>query len=105
MAKSIDLLPIGSVVKVKGINSKIMITSYGVVERINPDERWDYGGVVYPIGAISSKIAITFDATQITNIFFKGYQDDDVKRFLNALSTELEGVKIVDGVISKNGGK
>ncbi len=105
MAKELELLPIGSVVKVKGINGKIMITSYGVVERINPSERWDYGGVIYPIGALSSKSAATFYATQITNIFFKGYQDDDVKKFLEALSTELEGLKVIDRVISKNGGK
>ena len=97
------LLPIGSIVKVKGVEVKVMITSYGVSTRLNPNEIWDYGGCMYPIGTLSNKTTIKFDSYQITDVFFIGYRNEKAMEYLKNLTLEIEGLKRVKKVIKNNG--
>ena len=69
------LLPIGSVVLLKESTKRVMIV--GVIQKgvENPDKLWDYVGVLFPEGYISSDKLFLFDNSQIDTIYQIGYLD------------------------------
>lgn len=70
-----DLLPIGSIVKLKKVNIKVMIS--GVFPKDNETGKvFDYFGVSYPFGYVSDKTNIVFQASAIDEIIFRGYEDE-----------------------------
>lgn len=84
-----ESLPIGSIVKVKGIGRKLMIFGYKQISQNNPEKVMDYIGVVYPEGYINRDLQIPFNSENIEEVVFPGFEDDDRLTFLNALN-ELE---------------
>ena len=81
------LLPIGTVVQLKDAEKYIMI--FGVLQKSVVDDNvihWDYIGVPYPSGFISSKLNIGFNHDEIENVIFKGFENgDDWSNFKSAL--------------------
>lgn len=69
------LLPIGSVVLLKDSTKKVMIAGVCQKSASNPDKIWDYTGVVYPEGYLSSDRMFMFNNEQIEQVFALGYQD------------------------------
>lgn len=69
------LLPIGSVVLLKDSVKRVMII--GVCQRgaNDPSKIWDYAGVVFPEGYLSSDKVFLFDTNQIGQIYQIGYLD------------------------------
>ncbi|WP_232696644.1 DUF4176 domain-containing protein [Brevibacillus daliensis] len=87
----VDLLPIGSVVKLVGWDQKIMI--YGRMQiQANTEEIFDYVGCPHPHGNISKEYNVFFRQNQINEILFRGYEDEEELQLRKKL-IELEAAK------------
>ncbi len=93
-----DLLPIGSVVLLKGAKTKLMITG-----RILSDEKleqiYDYVAVIYPIGATGEENQYFFNRDAIERVVFIGLQDQDELNFKEQVLSKLGELTIKDGQI------
>ena len=92
-----SLLPIGSVVLLKGGIKKVMIIGFApkVANQEDGKQRedmWDYSGCIYPEGLLSSDQILVFDHTQITEVFNVGYEDDEEKKFKKKLMEYLNNI-------------
>nr|WP_315104690.1 DUF4176 domain-containing protein [uncultured Catonella sp.] len=69
-------LPIGSVVRLVNGTKKIMI--FGRKQKQAPPGRiWDYVACLYPEGNLSEKYNVFFNHSEIEEIYFVGYEDDE----------------------------
>lgn len=84
------LLPIGTVVVLKGGTKKAMITGYCPVAAEMPDKIFDYRGCPYPEGIIISEGTALFDHDQINEVVYKGFENDEVVDFIDRLEIILE---------------
>ena len=93
-----DMLPIGSVVVLKGGNVKLMITG-----RILSDDKqreiFDYVGCIYPIGITADDEQYFFNRENIERVCFIGYQDEDELSFRAEVLDKLGKLTIKDGEI------
>ena len=79
-----NLLPIGTVVLLKGGVKKLMI--FGVKQTdtaTNID--YDYISVIYPEGNVGDEAQFFFNHDVIEEIFYRGYEDDDRATFIENL--------------------
>lgn len=87
------LLPVGTVVLLKESTKRVMIV--GVCQQGVSDKKiYDYAGVVFPEGYISSDKLFLFNNDQIQQIFAVGYQDVEQLEFLKKVDqtmTKLRG--------------
>ena len=72
-----NVLPIGSVVKIQGIEKPIMIFGFLQKSGIGDVEYVDYIGVPYPEGNIGPQVQIGFQRYDITEVLFEGYKTDE----------------------------
>lgn len=79
------LLPIGTVVKVKDVERRLMI--FGILQKGTavPGRTFDYVAVPYPEGLLDNRLNIGFDHKDIEEIVFKGYEDRERTAFLVVL--------------------
>lgn len=85
-----DLLPIGSVVLLKNGKKRLMI--FGVKQ--NDGEtgvEYDYIGVLYPEGNMGEGTQVLFNHSDVEKVFFRGYEDNDRKSFLEHLDQFYKG--------------
>ncbi len=83
-----DLLPIGSVVLLQGGTKKLMIIGIKPIkkdESKQTEEMYDYIGIPYPEGFISSEYNFLFNHSEINDVIFKGYNNPEREIFLNVL--------------------
>ena len=81
-----NFLPIGSVVKLKGGQKRLMITGFLQVEQEeNKKNVWDYSGCLYPEGMITSENNYVFNHSQIEDIYFTGLVDEEEEEFKKRL--------------------
>lgn len=82
----LDLLPIGSVVLLKGAEKRLMI--YGVKQHDEQDnaKEYDYCGVLYPEGNIGGDMTFLFNKEDIGMVLFRGYEDEERELFLRNLN-------------------
>lgn len=79
-----ELLPIGSVVILNGGQKKLMI--FGVKQTDNnTGTEYDYIGVLYPEGNIGEQGQFLFNQSDIEQVFFQGYEDDERDEFIEKL--------------------
>ena len=91
------LLPIGSVVLLKGGKKRVMICGR-IQTRVGEDHIYDYTGCFYPEGIMDSKQMFFFDHEAIVRLFFIGFQDP--KEFtLQKNIIELGELVLKDGQI------
>lgn len=81
MKETKTLLPIGSVVRLKGAEKYLMIVGFYTILPENPDKIMDYNGCFYPEGIISSKLNLLFNHDQIDEVIFEGFVNEDEKNF------------------------
>ena len=79
-----ELLPIGSVVKLKDATKRLMIR--GVIQTDIDGNDYDYIAVLYPEGNVTQETQFLFQHTDIEDIIFRGYEDDEREGFLNRLA-------------------
>lgn len=98
-------LPIGSVCTLKGKNKKVMITGYYGVEFNGNLKIDDYQGCSYPEGLLLPELTCNFNHSDIENIDFVGYKNDDQVKFnalLNALNGNDDEYKKDEWILSSN---
>lgn len=92
------LLPIGSIVLLKGAKRKLMITG-----RILTDEKmeqiYDYVGCIYPVGMTADDEQYFFNHDAIEQVFFIGFQDQEELTFKEEILSRLGELTIKDGQI------
>jgi hypothetical protein len=85
----LELLPIGTVVILKGTPKKIMII--GIKQRDQKNNTlFDYIGVLYPEGFITKEVFFRFNHQDIESIVFKGYENNEQKEFLRKVNEVLK---------------
>lgn len=75
-----NLLPIGSVVLLKGANKRLMITGR-IQVKAGDSKVYDYSGCYYPEGLLDSTSILFFDHSSIDQLFFVGFQDQEELQF------------------------
>ena len=93
-----NLLPIGSVVLLKGGEKRLMITSR-IISKAGTNDIFDYAGCTYPEGMIDSKNMYFFNRDSIDTVFFIGFQDQEEINFRTNILDNLGELEIVDGAI------
>lgn len=85
-----DLLPIGSVVRLKDGEKRLMIT--GILQRDDSGrgKDYDYLGVLYPEGHIGAEYQYLFNHTDIEEVIFRGFADAERAAFLEGLAGMCE---------------
>lgn len=86
------LLPIGTVVLIKGSTKKVMIMGVCQKSAKNPEQIWDYSGVLFPEGFLAPDKIFMFNNEQIERVFALGYQDEEqiaFKEKADALISDL----------------
>ena len=94
----INLLPIGSIVLLNNATKRIMVMGFSPIIKNSKEEvekkEWDYCGCLYPEGLLAPDQILVFDHSQIKEIYFKGFQDDEQidfkKRYIEYLNEDDE---------------
>lgn len=84
-----ELLPIGSVVLLNNGKKKLMIFGIKQVD-LNDETEYDYVGVVYPEGNLGEGTQFLFNQSDIAEVYFKGYEDEERDNFIENLSNYFE---------------
>lgn len=92
-----DLLPIGSVVLLKGGQRKLMVVGR-VVCKEDDNKIYDYIGCLYPQGILTTSELYFFNTESIENVFFIGFQDTEEMSFKGFLEN-LGELEVVNGQI------
>lgn len=80
-----ELLPLGSVVLLKGGVRKLMITGIKAATQEDPENYFDYIGVLYPEGFMGDQGNFLFNHTDINDVIFCGYSNPEREEFLRFL--------------------
>ncbi len=86
-----ELLPIGTVVKLKKEDKKIVVM--GVMQNMRDGVKsklYDYMGLPYPEGFINNESRVVFDQEDLDKIYFLGFSDIERQQFLTNISIMLE---------------
>ncbi len=86
------LLPIGSVVKLKNGQKRLMITGFLQMEQDEKGQKniWDYSGCLYPEGMLTSEANYVFNHSQIEEVHFIGLVDEEEEEFKKKLKEAIE---------------
>lgn len=84
------LLPIGSVVLLKGGIKKLMITGVCQSNTTDPTVLYDYVAVLYPEGQLASNANFMFNHNRISDVIFKGYENPEREDFIRYLNQAHE---------------
>lgn len=80
-----NLLPIGSVVLLDGAEKRLMI--FGIRQTNEESgQTFDYVGVLYPEGNMGESVRYMFDHSDIDQVVFTGYNDEEREEFLEKLN-------------------
>ncbi len=93
-----NLLPIGSVVLLKGGEKRVMIC--GRIQTRSGDENiYDYSACYYPEGIVGSDSMFFFNHDGIDKVFFMGFQDVEEMNFHEQVLDRLEELAYEDNKI------
>ena len=93
----LKLLPIGTIVRVKGARVPFMIAGYFPEDQSVSGYYYDYSAFPYPIG-FSSTIEATFmNETEIEGIIAMGYQDEEQMEYVKKLESFQPGAQEEEG--------
>lgn len=98
MSKFNELLPIGSVVRVKSAQRKFMICGR-VVTRTGSDDIYDYVACLYPEGLIDMSDLYFFNRIAIEECVHKGYEGEEEQAFRENVLGTLDEVEVINGQI------
>ena len=82
-----ELLPIGSIVLLEEGEKRLMISGIMQSDASGNGEEYDYVGVLYPEGHIGDQFQYLFNHKDISEIIFRGFEDDERVEFLEKLSS------------------
>ena len=76
-----NILPIGSVVRIKGITKPFMIFGFLQKSGISNVQVVDYIGVPYPEGNVGAQMQIGFQRYDIEEVLFEGYRTNEFSQW------------------------
>lgn len=89
-----QLLPLGSIVTLKGGTKKIMII--GRIQKAALDDTvYDYCACYYPEGFLSSDEMFLFQQTDIERIYFVGLQEQEEFAFRDMIQQKLSELQLL----------
>ena len=74
-------LPVGTVVLLRNGTKKVMINGLCTMDSNKPDKVYDYSGVLFPEGSLSSDQTLLFDHEQIVRVDHMGLVDQEEQDF------------------------
>ena len=74
-------LPVGTVVLLENGSKRVMINGFCTMDANKPDKIYDYSGVLFPEGSLSSDQTLLFDHAQIVRVDHYGLEDQEEKYF------------------------
>lgn len=93
-----NYLPVGSVVKLNGIEKRFVIAGVLQMEEDGDGTMHDYLGHPYPEGYLGPGLNFLFDEADIEDIVFRGYEDEEREGFLQfvdlMLAAQAEGIDL-----------
>lgn len=93
-----NLLPVGSVVLLKGGNKRVMIC--GRIQAKEGDSViYDYSACYYPEGITDPEAMFFFNRDAIDTVFFIGFQDKEELDFRSTVLDALGELEVKDGRI------
>lgn len=93
-----NLLPIGSVVLLKGGDKKIMVCGR-IQAKDGENSIYDYSACYYPEGIVDPSSMFFFNRDAIETVFFLGFQDKDELDFRRNVLDKLGELEIKEGSI------
>jgi len=70
-------LPVGTVVLLQNGTKRVMINGFCTMDASNPSKIYDYSGVLFPEGSLSSDQTLLFDHSQIVRVDHMGLEDQE----------------------------
>ncbi len=83
------MLPIGSVVVLKGGSKSLMIFGRKQISAVN-NKVWDYLACFYPEGSIGPEYCFLFNEEDIDEVIFRGYSDESNVKFEKQLMSRMK---------------
>lgn len=83
-------IPIGSVVKLNGGDTPVMVTGYATIDEEDESKVYDYVGCQYPEGELDQDEVLLFDHSQIQEILYLGYENEDYKRYIEEVKEAVK---------------
>lgn len=80
-----QILPIGTICKLKNKSGNIMIIGFLKLEYSNTITKYDYFGCKYPEGMLLSNETTSFNDNDIESIIYEGYKDEKFNQFSEKL--------------------
>ena len=74
-------LPVGTVVLLQNGTKRVMINGFCSIDSEEPTKIYDYSGVLYPEGSLSSDQTLLFNHDQIVRVAHMGLIDDEETEF------------------------
>lgn len=90
-----NLLPLGSVVLLRGGAKRVMITGR-IQARVGERKVYDYSACAYPEGIVSPKGMFFFDHDAIERLYFIGFQDEEELLFRSKKLASLGELHVDD---------
>lgn len=90
-----ELLPIGSVVMLKGGSKRVMIVGR-IQRKVGDNSIYDYSACYYPEGVIDPKDLFLFNNEDIDMVYFVGLQDVEEFKFRDFINKELAKINSVE---------
>ena len=83
-----NYLPMGSIVRLKESNKKLMIIGRQQ-KRTDNNKIFDYLAIFYPIGTVDNNVVL-FNEDDIDELVFRGYCDIEEQEFVKFLNGNVE---------------
>ena len=92
------LLPIGSVVQLREAEKPVMI--FGVYQqRVTDGRNFDYIGEAYPEGFLGGQSNLLFDAEDIAEVLFTGYQTPEYESLMTRAAAHFAPMSVINALI------
>ncbi len=98
-----ELLPIGSVVQLRGSPAAVMIAGYLSAASADSDALWDYSGFPYPLGLSEEDRVYSFNHEQIDLVIAYGYRDVETDALLRRIGETRE--KLLAEIAARHSGE
>lgn len=96
----VELLPIGSIVILKGSTKKMMLIARLIAVPVEGKVyRFDYGACLYPEGLIGDSL-IYFNREDILKVIYEGFNDEDNEIMLENIENVLSSTDLPKGNVS-----
>lgn len=84
------ILPIGTIVLLQNATKKMMIIGVKQIIKEKLNKTYDYIGVPYPEGFLGNTFTWLFNAEDINDVLFKGYESKEYEAFSDMIESLYE---------------